>query len=466
MPRVVKQIHPGEVDLLNVATGKADAAAAAEVRRHLEGCELCAKRFEDLTELVGAITEDEALETMPDLDDFQPDRPVPFVKARPPLEEIYRVSRRAEIPAERILLAARVSMEEVEKAVRAVDGCPCRAFALLYASQKASSLVASDPGRALELSKKMFEEARSLMDANLERRTATPAPRQNIQAEALLLESQAQLQLGFADEARAAAVRARTLFRESGDIGFGKALCDYYEGSAAGFAKDYAGGERLLKRALRIFAEFGQDHLVGRTEAALGTLFLHRGDNARALQCFDHALPLLDTRGEAMRATMTLNNRATALSRLERFDEARASYARALNLARKHGYRSHLHIVRNGLADLDFRRGRFLRALRAFGELAREASASGYERERLFARLYVAESLGRLGRHEEMIVEIASIREEQRETRFGPSPATDELFACIDQAMVDADLIGHVRRFLQEVESGVPRPYKRLRLVG
>ena len=393
-------------------------------------------------------------------------RPIPFVRARQPLEAIYRLSLRADRPAQDILAAARVSMDELEKVIRKLDGKPCRGFALLYACQKASPLVASDPKRALELAGKIFEEAESLMDANLESRTTTPAPRQNIQAEAKLLESQAQLQLGFAKQSRDAVNRARTLYRECGDIGFGRALCDYYEGSAASFAKDYAAGEKLLNRALRSFAEFGQDHLVARAEAALGTLYLHCGDNERALRYLDHALQYLDPRNDVVRVAKVLNNRAGVLAQLGRFDEARASYARSLNLARRHGYRAHLHIVRTGLAELDFLRGQFGRALRAFSALAREASTAGYEIERLFARLYVAECLGRLGRDGEMAAEIASLREERRATRFSPSPATEELFACLDQGILDADLVGHVRRHLEEQENGIQRPYRRLRLVG
>lgn len=466
MPRVVTLSHPSESELLSLATGKADVASAVEMRRHIgDGCTLCARRLDDLKALVGAIREDDAFEDLLDMVP-EPSAPIPFVKARQPLEQIYRTSQRAEEPAEAILAAVRVSMDEAEKAVRDLDGKACRGFALLYACQKASPLVASDPQRALDLAKKIFEEAETLMDANLESRTATPAPRQNVQAEALLLESQARLQLGFAKESRDAVNRARSLFKESGDIGFGKALCDYYEGSAAGFAKDYAAGEKLLKRALRSFAEFGQDHLVGRAEAALGTLLLHRGDNLRALHYFDHAIQLISASDDVMRTAKILNNRAGVLAQLGRFDEARASYARSLNLARKHGFKAHLHIVRTGLAELDFLRGQFGRALKSFGELAREAAASGYDVERLFARLYVAESLGRLGRDEEMAAEIRSLREEQKTSRFSPSPAMDELFACLDQGILDAELVSHVRRHLEDSENGIDRPYRALRLVG
>ena len=52
--------------------------------------------------------------------------------------------------------------------------------------------------------------------------------------------------------------------------------------------------ERLLNRALAIFAEFGQDHLVGRAGAALGAIFAQKGDFVRALPHFDRALEVLD----------------------------------------------------------------------------------------------------------------------------------------------------------------------------
>ena len=65
-----------------------------------------------------------------------------------------------------------------------------------------------------------------------------------------------------------------------------------------------------------------------------------------------------------------------------------------------------------------------------------------------------------------MATEVEALRRERQESPFAPSPAFGELFMCLDQGMLDADLIAHVREYLQDEESGVKRPYRPLRLVG
>jgi tetratricopeptide (TPR) repeat protein len=287
-----------------------------------------------------------------------------------------------------------------------------------------------------------------------------------VQAEAALLESQAFLQKGEAAGAREVLPSARTLFRESGDLGFGAALCDYYEGAAASFQRDYAFAEKLLKRALAVFTEFGQDNLIGRASAALGTLLVNRGDFERSLPHFTLALDTLDVALEPQRVTMALNNRATAFLRLSRFDEARAGFARALTLARRHEYGSHLFFIRVGLAELDFCRRQYQRALRGFSAIIRESNPLASERLLILARLFAAECLARLGNLGSMCREIDSLRRNRQESPFGPSPALGELFMCLDQGMIDADLIAHVREYLQDEENGVKRTYRPLRLVG
>ena len=393
---------------------------------------------------------------------------LPFVRAnaRDSVEEIYRLSQDAEKPAEFILKAARAGPDELVAAVRSLDGKPYRGFALLYAAQKADQLVAEDPNKALTLARLLSEEAATLQAANSKERISTPAPRQAVQAEAALLESQALLQKGEANAAREAVRPARDLFRESGDLGFGAALCDYYEGAAIGFARDYPAAERLLRCALATFAEFGQEYLLGRAEAALASMLLQKGDFARALSHFDRALQVLDPAVEPQRVAMALNNKATALARVERFDEARSIFAKALNLARRHGLASHAYYVRAGLAELDFRRGEYRRALRAFTEIVREASPLASKAELLFSRLYAAECQARVGGYSSMAVEIETLRRERQGHPFAPSPALGELFMSLDQGTIDADLIAHVREYLQDEENGVKRQYRPLRLVG
>ena len=57
------------------------------------------------------------------------------------------------------------------------------------------------------------------------------------------------------------------------------------------------------------------------------------------------------------------------LAQLSRFDEARATYAKALNIALRNEFSSPLRFIRTGLAELDFLRGQYARALRAFREI-------------------------------------------------------------------------------------------------
>lgn len=393
-------------------------------------------------------------------------RTLPFVRARVPLEEIYQLSLDAEKPAELVLSAARSGPDELAAAMRALDGKPYRGFALLYAAQKGGPLVAVDPRKALALAQAILAEAASLPEVNRDARATTPAPRQAVQAEARLLESQAFVMMGETNDARTAVASARSLFMESGDLGFGAALCDYYEGEAASFGRDYAAAESLIRGALKTFEEFGQDHLLAKAEAAMGTVVENRGDHAAALSYFDRAIALFDSQRDARALTATLSNRANALAQLARFDEARATYARAMNIALRNEATAQLRYIRTGLAELDFLRGQYARALRAFREIAAESASNGSPTDVLFARLYVAECLGRTGQFDAMAAEVEALRHDRKQTVFSPSPALGELFVCLDQGTIDADLVAHVREYLQAEDSGVERAYEPLRLVG
>ena len=223
-----------------------------------------------------------------------------------------------------------------------------------------------------------------------------------------------------------------------------------------------------MERSLAVFSEFGQEYLAARARAGLGTLFVNRGQFERALECFDASLRAFEFESDAgsQRTTMVLNNRATALMRLGRFDEARATFAKALSYGRRHNHASHLFFIRTGLAELDFRRGEYRRALRAFTGIIREASPLASKAELLFSRLYTAECHARLGSFGPMAIEIEALRRERQEHPFAPSPALRELFMSVDQGTIDADLIAHVREYLQDVENGVRRTYCPLRRAG
>jgi tetratricopeptide (TPR) repeat protein len=427
--------HLGEVILLRLAAQDLGGADVLEAQKHLEDCARCRDELAATRRLDRSLAK---LAKTPWSEDSRSDRG-PDERYFESVGRLFDVSEEGDRSAERIVQAAREGADELAAALRTLDGQPYRGFALL------------------------FEETASLPPANSQDRISTPASRQAVQAEAALFESQALLQKGEAKAAREAVRPARGFFLESGDLGFGAALCDYYEGSAASFQREYALAEKLLKRALAVFSEFGQDNLIGRAEAALGTLLSNKGDFEHSLTHYDRALNALDAESEFPRLTMAHNNRATALMRLGRFDEARATFAKALSFGRRHNHASHLFFIRTGLAELDFRRGEYGRALHAFSEIIHEASPLASKAELLFSRLYAAECQARIGSYGPMANEIEVLRDERRENPFAPSPALGELFMSLDQGTIDADLIAHVRQYLQDEENGVKRAYRPLR---
>ena len=457
--------HLGEATLLRIAARDLGADDGRAARKHLESCVACrtdlasAKRVDrSLAKLAGALRKGESGRD-----------PGSNAKYFDFIDQLFEVSEEAKEASERILRGARAAEpDQLEAALRALDGHAYRGLALLYSAQKADKLVAEDPNKALALAKLLSDEAESLPIASPRERTSTTAPRQAVQAVAALLESQALTQRGEAKASREAVRRARLCFQESGDLGFGLALCDFHEGTAAIFEKDYRAAQRLLKSSASVFAEFGQNLLKARAHAGLGTLFVHNGHFDLALGYLDAALPVFESEPDTgpQRTTMLLNNRATALMRLERLDEARATFAKALNHGRRHNHASHLFFIRTGLAELDFRRGEYRRALHAFTKIVREASPLASKSEILFSRLYAAECQARIGSYGPMVSEIETLRRGQREHVFAASPALDELFISLDQGSIDAGLIAHVREYLQAEENGVNRPYHPLRRAG
>jgi tetratricopeptide (TPR) repeat protein len=452
--------HLDEGTLLRLAARDLGKLEELSAEAHLAECVACRTGFAAARRLDKSLTKlAKKLRSDQPGDDFRPDaRYFEFVG------RLLDVSGKADEAAERILRAVRAAGDgELAAALHSLDGKPYRGFALLYAAQKADKLVAEDPNKALALSKRIFEEAASLPLSNAKECKATPAPRQAVRAEATLLKVYALLQSTEPFLAREAIAAARELFRESADLGIGAAFCDYYEGQSASRSHEYASAERLLRRALAVFSEFGQDQLRARAEVALGTVLLHRGQNVRALRYLNRAADCFDSEQDARFLVPTLNNRAQCLMRLGRFDEARAALAKSMSLCRRFGYRSHLLFVRNGLAELDVHRGQYKRALRAFGDIVKEVTSPI---DVAFARLYIAECHARLGSFGPMAAEIEALRRKRRANPFAPSPALGELFVCLDQGMIDADLIAHVRGYLQDVENGVRRAYRPLRRAG
>jgi hypothetical protein len=117
-------------------------------------------------------------------------------------------------------------------------------------------------------------------------------------------------------------------------------------------------------------------------------------------------------------------------------------------------------MIRLGLADIEFRRGDYPRALSSWRKLALVAERSGWEDDAVFARLYEAEILGRLGRDEEMRAVVEGLRAARR---GGDEPAIGDLFSCLDAGELATGVVAHVREQLERPANVVYVPFRRAR---
>lgn len=447
MPRVTR--HPAEVELLALELGR-NEDGSAEAALHVAGCRVCARRKTALGRLAAGIEEASSLENELSLPgegtSALPEDPA----RRDRLRELSVASDDAGEVAQRILAAARASDDALTSCLAGAGDSEAGRLGLLYAAQDGGRLVAADPHRALALARALSSRAAELPTAGL-------VPSRRLAGEASLLASQALLDIGHLAEARAAAGEARASFAASGDEPFDRALCAYYEGTAAAFQGEYPFAERALKNAVRLFVAYDQDSWTARAEAALGTLCTQRGNPARAIPLLESALERLDERDQHVLTAVEINlGRALALD--GEYERARSHYARALALARRHDLRYLAFGVRSCLAELDLMRGEAARALATFDTLIAEADRLNLEEDRVVTRLYAAECLGRLSRTDELLRRLKELRPFVTVQTLAGTPAWQELASCLDRGDVEEGLVDHVRACLGVLSGGLGLP--------
>jgi tetratricopeptide (TPR) repeat protein len=445
MPRVTR--HPEEAELLALAMGRNEPGSAAAAL-HVAGCRTCARRQKALGRLCAAIEEASSLETMlgpsADLLPF-PSRTSP--KKYKDLHSLASAADEADEKARRLVEAARESDGALAACLAESGDADADHLSFLYAAQTGARLAASEPHRALALASALSARARTLPASGL-------VPSHRLEAEASLLASQALLNIGRLEEARAAARDARAAFAIRGNDPFDGALCGYFEGTVAAFQGEFAFAERELKRAARVFAAFEQETWTARAEAALGTLYWQRGNPPRAIPFLESALERMGEEKDAHARTAIEINLAAALAHTGAFGKSRSVYAQALAGARRHDLAYLIFGIRLGLAELDLLRGETARALAAFDALAAEADQKQLEEDRVLARLYAAECLGRLSRIDEMVVRLKNLRSFVTVATLAGVPAWDELAARLDRGDVRDGLLDRVQACLDALSGG------------
>ncbi|MEO6326322.1 MAG: hypothetical protein ABIT01_15115 [Thermoanaerobaculia bacterium] len=440
--------HPDDLELLDLAAGRATGEASAQARLHVDACRSCLRQVEALRRLGQAIGDRQVLGSSNSL----PVETTTPIASRPHslrLKEVAARSSEGLLLSEEILIAARSGAPELMSALSRLNAHPALLYGLLAACQRGGKLASQSPQAALRLALAVESETRRLSPDD------EIALRSTVLAEACLLSSQALLSIGRTADSLQAISNARAHFDQAGAGPFQHALCDYFEGTSQGFAGDAARAERLLKGSLRMFATYGQDHWTGRAEINLGLVLGQRGDDRRAITFLDQGLARLDPHEDAHAVAAALINRGSCQAHLGEYDAAAMSYSAASSHTTQHDLAYYRHQVRTGLAELEFLKGDLVQALHAFGSVSAEARVHGYEENITFSALYLAECHARLGQEDAMAATIESLRAEwpRRRSRNpfqgADSPAIEELFACLDRGDLDAGLIRHVRLYLE-----------------
>ncbi len=441
--------HPAEADLLGLEMGRNELGAAAAAL-HVAVCRVCTRRQAALARLVGGI------ETASALDDFlsssaTDERPGGTSARTDRLQTLSVAAEAADQTARRIVESARASDDALAARLAETGDSDAGRLGLLYAAQTAARLAAAEPHRALALARALAARAETLPASGF-------VPANRLAAEASILASQALLNIGRLAEARAAAHAARVAFASCGDEPFDRAVCAYFEGSAAGFQADFAFAERELKLAARIFASYEQETWTARAQGALAGVYIQRGNPARAIPFLESTIEGLHGPDDAHVRTAAEINLGRALALVGAYDRSRAVFAQALADARRHDLGNLVFAVRIGLAELDLLRGETTRALAAFDTLAAEADRMNLEEDRVFTRLYAAECLGRLSRTHELLRRLEELRSFVTVETLAGVPAWEELASCLDRGDIEKGLLDRVRACLGVLSGGLGLP--------
>lgn len=471
--RTAASSHPEQWELFELLT-EGTTELNAHVKAHVAtGCPSCGKHVADIRMLSKAREMKEEFDAFFDelpADDAPADEREEFLlkfkKKSRPADRLGRLAHDGRQLAVEIVKA--VSEEGLDKAkelLGKIEADPSRGYAYLYACQLAMPKVSSDPAKYVAFARAIADATRSLPYLR-DKGPAQPVCREQVLGETALLESNALNMSGKPSEARLAAQRARVSFIEAGEDTFALALADYFEGSAASFEYESAAAWKLLRAARSEFQLYGQENWSGRAEAALGTTLLFRNRNESALLFFENALTNLHPSLDEAAYASTLVNRAGSLMLINRLPAAKAAYAKALGFARRLNSRVALLTIRYGLASIELRQGNVVRALNSFVRIAENARDAGMEQRVISAELRVAECLGRLGKRDEMLTKVRTLRRQSQGVSVECDPPLRELFAQADEADLSSELVAYVVDYLEARDRGVRSPYRPFRLVA
>jgi tetratricopeptide (TPR) repeat protein len=403
-----KTPHLDDFTLLRFVAWDLEQAERTEIEGHLDACPTCKATLHEIEELnreLSILAKDHTTqreweaEDLPEGDPFRR-RPLAAGPSRH-LDNSSGFAKRAVAASEEgtalsasILEAAKGSPQELEAEFGSLDlSDPACRFALLYALQKAGVAIAECPGRFLAFAEQTLRRLRTLSP-----KTPVDAliPDAALFAQARQLAGQACLWSGELERAGSCFSLAYRFFEQLGDE-LGLAKVEQLESQRRFFTGN--GGEALIlaRRAARTAELLGVEDEQARARVAEGMALFELSRWRESLEAFREALPVFERLELWSNYVGALNCIGNALVKLNRLDEARREYARALRRISRERHRSWVPFIRKGLAEILFSAGRYREAAVTASQAARLYSASGQVSRSLMTCLFEVESWARAG---------------------------------------------------------------------
>lgn len=404
--------HPDDFALLRYTAGDLEESETGGIVRHLDDCEACLLALSDIRALDSELRRIGSARAAAGngIADFPPDDPF---RARPA-----RSGVRSPVPrelAEAALTHAERANAEVGGLLAALAGPPedlradlerlsfadsATRYRLLYALEEATSLTCETPGACLRFAEEVIERiGRETELASDDRSDAERlVPLTTIAGQAHLLAGQAANWTGALERARTHLESAYLSFPGDGvteDIRL--ALTEYHESQRRSFAGQPGQGLALARRARSTFEELGLDDYSFRARVAEGIGLSGLGRDEEATHHFRSTVQAFDRAKAWKNYVSAINSLAVSLVRLDRLDEARREYSRALRKLSDEKHPTLLAFTRLGLAEVLESAGRHADAAKSFLQAARAFDALGMAGDALITSVREIENWARSG---------------------------------------------------------------------
>jgi tetratricopeptide (TPR) repeat protein len=324
-------------------------------------------------------------------------------------------------------------------------------FALLYALQEAGRQSAENPIAMKALAERTLESLRRNKAGPLNADAERLVPRLMLRAHAHLLMAMTFLWLKEFSRARAQLIVAYRSFARAGAQEISFALVEFVESQRRSLAGDGRTALPLARRARQTFEDHGMEDYAARALVAEGLAHSILENHEEAVGTYRSALPIFERHGLWSNYVGALNNAATSLTKIGRFEEARREYARALRRFSQDRHRYWLGYLRIGLAEALFAAARYSEAALAASRAESVFEAAGLRAHQLISLLLEVECWARHGNLARARQRLELFRAEVARDHALDPAVQKELVAALSGTNPDYQTISTLRRRIDDL---------------